>query len=557
MMDIQLKNIKSFLEEKGYECLYIDNPSGDYLFIDTLINGQDFRLKCIFPSTFPYCFPKIAILEEFYKEYKPLPHIDNSGCICTFDTNKVYPNSDKPEELTLHTLEQAINVIKDGITGANKEDFLDEFSSYWGLDSKINADIIFSPTNEPLILTGYRVNNKYICISNDDEKLSNYIKIIKRVRYEKSRLIKVLYLPIDKEFSLPLPQTNEDVISFLKDSKFYSNYINFLKDNSSVRMILFSQCINGNMCIEGWQHQKRKTPKGFRHKNVNPELLYEVINRQDELIKISTNQLAHSRTFRRGGDGNIKDNLKVLVIGCGSIGSNLVKSLVDIGVKDFTLIDNDILTSENIARHYCGASYLNKHKVEAIKEELIRHYVDIDCNVHRKNVFNLVLNEDYAVFNNCDYNFVVTGSLSVERKFLDLFKDGLIEKPIILIWVEPYLIGGHALILQEQEDVEKYLYDEEYNFRHRIVLNGSDYISKEAGCESTYLPYSSFEVQYFLATIVDFININIFEKSKKGNYLVSWCGRIDNARKNKMKLNSKWLSSKNREMRMTKINELD
>lgn len=557
MMDILLKNIKSFLEEQGYECLYIDNPSGDYLFIDTLINGQDFRLKCTFPSTFPYCFPKISILEEFYKEYKPLPHIDDNGYICTFDTNKVHPNGDKPEELTLETLKQAIKVIKEGITGANKEDFLEEFSSYWGLGSKVKADIIFTPTDTPAILIGYRVNDNYIYISDDNEKLSNYIKIIKGFSYEKTRLIKVLYLPIDKEFSLPLPKTNVDIMNFLKDSKFYSNYINFLKDNSSVRIILFSQCINNNICIEGWQHQKRKTPKGFRYNNVNPELFYNYLNGQDELMKIRTNQLAHSRIFKRGGDGNIKDNLKVSVIGCGSIGSNLVKSLVDIGIKDFTLIDDDTLTSENIARHYCGASYLNKSKVEAIKNELVRHYVDIDCNVHFDNVFNLILNENYAVFNDCNYNFVVTGSLSVERKFLDLFKDGLIKKPIILIWVEPYLIGGHALILHKQEDVERYLYDEEYNFKHRIVLNGSDYISKEAGCESTYLPYSSFEVQYFLANIVDFININIFEKSKKENYLLSWCGRMDNARKNKMKLNSKWLSASNREMRIRKINELD
>ena len=555
MTDVQLKEIQTFLEEEGYECIYIDNPSGDYLFIDTYINGDVLRLKCTFSLAFPYEFPKIYILEEFYKKYKPLPHIDNKGAICTFDSNKVFPNKDKPKEMTLEVIKKAIKIINEGVNGVNLNDFRDEFSSYWGLDFKIVADVIFTPSDKPLILTGYRINSDYVYIADDEVKLKNYIQITKGWDFSKSSLIKVLYLPIEKEFRLPLPKTNSEIITFLKDTKFYKSYLNFIKDNSLVHTILFSQNINGSLCIKGWEHKKRRTPNGFRKNNVNPLFLYKILNGDDEISKIIVNQLEHKRIFNRGGDGNIKDNIKLSITGCGSIGSNLVKNFVDIGVKDFYLIDNEILTSENIARHYCGASYLRNLKVTAIKNELIRHYVDINCNTYPINVFDL-LKDNLTVFNECDYNFVVVGNLSIERKFLELVNSGEILKPIILVWVEPYLMGGHAVIIQEKADIEKYLYDHNFNFKHRIILNGEDYVSREAGCESTYLPYSAFEVQYFLTNLVDFININIFEKSKKGNYLISWCGRLDKARKNRMKINSKWMSSDGREMRVINIDEM-
>jgi hypothetical protein len=54
---------------------------------------------------------------------------------------------------------------------------------------------------------------------------------------------------------------------------------------------------------------------------------------------------------------------------------------------------------------------------------------------------------------------------------------------------------------------------------------------------------------------MDFINQNIFEKQNKRNYLLSWCGRLDMARKNKMKLAPQWLAESNRKLRVKVLND--
>lgn len=137
---------------------------------------------------------------------------------------------------------------------------------------------------------------------------------------------------------------------------------------------------------------------------------------------------------------------------------------------------------------------------------------------------------------------------------MELLKNGDIVKPTIIIWVEPYIIGAHAIIIQKRQDLFNLLYDENYNFKENILLDGEKYIKREAGCQSTFLPYSAFEVQQCLSDILDYVNQNIFERGKKENFLLTWTGRIDLARKRHMKISDKWIGSENRKLEIRRLN---
>lgn len=60
--------------------------------------------------------------------------------------------------------------------------------------------------------------------------------------------------------------------------------------------------------------------------------------------------------------------VKVLVAGCGSGGSTVALHLVMSGVRNFTLLDRDVLGPENVIRHICGRSFIGKRKVDAVAE---------------------------------------------------------------------------------------------------------------------------------------------------------------------------------------------
>jgi molybdopterin-synthase adenylyltransferase len=64
-------------------------------------------------------------------------------------------------------------------------------------------------------------------------------------------------------------------------------------------------------------------------------------------------------------------NVNVLVAGCGSGGASVALQLVMSGIRNFTLIDNDILGPENVIRHVCGRRYIGQKKVDAVADVLL------------------------------------------------------------------------------------------------------------------------------------------------------------------------------------------
>ena len=63
-------------------------------------------------------------------------------------------------------------------------------------------------------------------------------------------------------------------------------------------------------------------------------------------------------------------DVKALILGCGSGGGSVGLQLVMSGIRNFTLVDCDVLGPENVIRHVCGRSFIGRKKVDAVAEML-------------------------------------------------------------------------------------------------------------------------------------------------------------------------------------------
>ena len=61
---------------------------------------------------------------------------------------------------------------------------------------------------------------------------------------------------------------------------------------------------------------------------------------------------------------------RVLIAGCGSGGASVALQLVMSGIRNFTLMDRDVLGPENVIRHVCGRRFVGQKKVAAVAEVL-------------------------------------------------------------------------------------------------------------------------------------------------------------------------------------------
>ncbi|MCQ4924953.1 ThiF family adenylyltransferase [Tissierella carlieri] len=563
----KLKEISGFMESQGYETVLVDAPN-PFLFIDIVVSGYEFRLKCIFPKAFPYVFPKIYVLNAFLKELPFLPHVqyanEELSSVCTFDSNISFPNAQKPNEVVLECIKRTEEIIKDGINKENIEDFSDEFGSYWTSFNAFNIKCysLIVNTNKPQELLYFLEDNKsrnrlnfYVC---DKYYLDNFIKWLSlklNMEVSEGEFKKALYLPLDVTGYPPYPINNLEMFKMMMKQREFNRYNSFLRKTHGLILVLFSLKIGDSSNLFGWLHYPLiKSFKGFRKGKVDPKVSMLWKQSKEEILRFRIDVLNKDRLFYRGGNGLEVPSIKVSVTGCGSVGSFLIQSLVQLGIGEFSLIDKEYLTSENIARHICGAEDLELEKTEAVKNKLIKHYPYLKLNCHCFDLWN-DLDRAIKIYEEQDYNFIVVGNMPIENKLVEMFNNKAITKPLVILWVEPFLLGGHAIILQSPMRDTSSIYNHEFSFVNKVLENGHKYIRKESGCESTFIPYSALEIQMFILSFLDYFNENFIQSKNEGNYLFSWGGKLRWARENSYAVTSKWLGKKDRSAIIKRLDE--
>lgn len=506
--------------------------------IDTLVN-----FECVLPETFPYDFPVVYISKEIYDAFQPLPHINSDLSICTFDKATAVPNFNAPLQLILATLSQARKIIQQGISKENTADFQEEFSSYWSTECTAKAESIFDFSNKPTTLSAYYASQTgKVYLANTKGALNQYLNNIGITKRYLKDYHDCLYLPLSIDIYPPFPNTNIDMYKAISRDKTVSSiYETFLRKRlPGSAFVAFSTTHSNQRCLQLFAHTNVSySTNGFRKGHIPIELAYLRDTKKNAPIKFLVEDMRQKRLFSRGGVGLMDDIKKIAIIGCGSVGSYITEALCECGISSFVLIDNDSLSAENIARHFCGYEYIGKKKVSAIKDKLCKHNPNILSEAYDENGL-LFLQNHLEQLNSCDLIFVATANLPLEHKIVTEICAGAIEKPVVFTWVEPFLSAGHAILINKSQNIFSDLFNEEYIFSDRVVLNGEFFQKRESGCQSTYSPYGAFELKRFIYELLSYLFHENLPKKKSGNYLFSWIGNLHSVEKHGGKISSKW-----------------
>ena len=97
-------------------------------------------------------------------------------------------------------------------------------------------------------------------------------------------------------------------------------------------------------------------------------------------------------------------NATVMIFGLGGVGSYVIEGLVRTGIKNFVLIDNDIVSVSNINRQIIAtSSNIGELKTVAAKKRIL----DINPNSNVISYDKFVLKETINDFDYTNINFIV------------------------------------------------------------------------------------------------------------------------------------------------------
>lgn len=490
------------------------------LLLNINIENSTYKLILAIPKTFPYEYPSVYLHQE-HADLTNLPHIDSNFFICTFDKSLSFSNIYKPLEVCENIIKKACKIIKDGLTGKNHKDYEEEFLAYWA-NNNCDGEVLslVKPTDKVKDICVFDIRKlnfkgyKYLLVDSSQEGtnwLSNVGAMKNSISIEYNYGV---YFPIlTAKFDF-IPKTNKEILTFLQGNKLKDLFTHL--NNKKRPTLVLCNYKNGMFAFElqeyydnvrkGKESLKRKHQKGFRPGKQVTSMELSGFAKDNKIKGYDVDRFDKERLFERGGEGlNVSQQYKINMLGCGSIGSFLLEKLVQAGFNNFNLVDNDIFCIENLARHICDILDLGFRKVEALKNKMFKRYPLLNITTMYENIVSLALN-NLETFNSCDLNIVCVGDYNTEICLTKLLENKIIQKPILILWVEPYLKAGHFVYIDPNDVIsfEELHYFESNNLVYRYSVNPifNQEKKQEAGCQSVYIPYGTLSISSFLNTVV-------------------------------------------------------
>lgn len=153
-----------------------------------------------------------------------------------------------------------------------------------------------------------------------------------------------------------------------------------------------------------------------------------------------------SLTRGYGADTFAKRQAKrVLVLGCGSLGSPIIELLARAGIGSITIVDPDLFLPENCSRHVLGLSSLSQRKATQLAERLTREIPGVSVQAVPALASSWV--SDRVSPNMFDLVVDCTGESSVRALLSQYRQSAFVGTPIVHTWLEPFCAAAHVVLV--------------------------------------------------------------------------------------------------------------
>ena len=505
---------------------------------------RSFDLLVDLKSDFPLSLPKIMLSEEDYESVKYIPHVESNGNICLFDQENIKLNADQPVGILKACLNQAVKIIADGLNNDRSAEFKDELVAYWG-ESYHPKDVIvggFLGKGADSFTSG-RVNLYYLEPSYDrinifftpenqtSESVVNFLKL----RGHKIETGEAFYLGELTAMEPPFYFDNKSLLTFAKDN-FPQNYKaakSYINQTMGAKTLVFSVSF-GSEKFGFYIYPYKKKLKGWRPQSASAVQIMTSIEPTSPVTRLSFREFSEER-LRKRTDGRefLTTSYKFMLAGLGSIGSNLLHYLSALNVSEYMLVDPERMQLENVNRHLLSFNDVGRNKVDAIARYLTYNNPFLNIETYLTSVVDVIKNQ-IQLMNEMDVIFCAIGKDVIENYILQCLSTGLINKPVVFLWVEPYLMGAHVLYINPGTSFTlQYL--EKDNFYNYNIIHKSSYDDptiqlklREAGCQGSYMPYGKEAITYFFTALMPVI-YKLIKNPSADNLAFTFTGDFDEA----------------------------
>ena len=508
---------------------------------------SDVDVFMAFPREFPYVMPWMIVPDS---RFCYLPHISvKTRKLCLYEDGVVYDTTN------------IYGLIKDNIVKTrrwielysnqdNTEEYAKEIDSYWTEKYEYETELephwiyLGDIPEHTCELRGFTYHVDYI--AKDDKYFDQYIvcgldeseDILRNIKigYKASKIpvlfIKSLRIPATPPYSL----TGSKLLDCIVEKEDKVACKRFLQKNHKGHILfpLGLEYMMGGVTVPNLNLYR----KGYRPGTLKAiDVLTKLEYKNKYLVRIKSNIYDEKRMANRTA-GELMKQHKYLIIGLGSVGSNLCYYLNGYNNASFALIDPESLTIDNLGRHLLGFNYVDQRKAHAVAEFLTHYRPDRKVTPIDKQIEEIPSEK----INEASSIFLCTGDIMSEKWFLDKVLTKEIKIPSFIIWLEPYGVSGLMIYVNPDEEVtiKRLRTALDDSFLEFCLIDKSEYeegeklTHRDAGCNGQYALYSANDVTLFLSGI--FPHIDRLINKQEETQIYQWVGNLEIAKQKGIKL---------------------
>ena len=498
------------------------------------VNGISLSILIGVPKNFPLNKPVFLI--DPHDALGFIPHVEPDGFTCFIQDQNLILDYSNPAGVLTECFKRTILALEEGSKEENKNDFLNEFETYWARNANESSRYfgLIQGGNDPYEITiGINEGIRVIADDQSDLKLINSKFKLKKP----GRAIRGIYIPIKENLITEPPPYNkfwslEDVRGFVLKSV-PSPELNRLLDrfdNKDEYIVLGIPDNKGQRQFVGIKSRRKIT--SLKHPLLEVELDYK-------LTPFSIERIDSTVLVPRGGGDSMLETKKALIIGCGSLGSCISVNLAKMGFGNLTLCDPEYLRRENIHRHVLGLSYLGIPKAQGLMKYIEEQIPTIKVIPKQNKIENVDLSE----IDQFDLVIVATGEPTINRYLNDEIRRKNLDINLIFCWNEPYGIGGHALYTNTKSlGCYSCLYDEDLRNRASFCSKKQPkaFTKSISGCSGLFVPFSYLDSNR-TAEIASRLAVESIEDMSLEPQITSWKGNSSLFLKEGFNLSSRYL----------------
>ena len=471
-------------------------------------------LNVLVDQQFPYSQPRVALANP--PPFLTWPHVEQDGVLCLPPRASLHD----PIAETKQVLYEAYELVSQNIVEPPRQDFQDEFLSYWARDLRtkgIAFTSLIAATGPSRQIAVWRGSECYV-VSDTEQALRSWFQ--NRFGAQKTPpntdSAALIWLPhplLPEEY----PKSAADVWALAHETGDGRRILSELTLGSpnQIAVLIGAESKNGP-CLAGITVSpptrtlpgKRRSviQNGFRKWHVPAGVVSgRYWNAATPILRSEVSRADASWVHGRGHDSKQDklSNATVVIIGSGSIGAPVAAQLAMAGVGKVVIVDPEKLTAANTGRHPLGAKHINKYKAEALACELRQTYPHHQFDF-RNTTWQVINTEEPKLLAEASLIVSATGDWNTEDALNMWHVHAGKKPPLVYGWTEEQACAGHAiLIARGGTPCLACGLSAEGEPKFRVTSWPGPMLNQEPGCGALYQPYGPIEAAHTVNLVTE------------------------------------------------------